>query len=119
MEPALNRVRFVDSLRIAVQDATVTGTISILSRPPGRKPDDELVALAEWFNGISFQDRQNLERVIEMTARNALFQILCVLDGAKAIEDRPDKGTLDLRYRRSNIDISLNDEAGAPLHELF
>ena len=119
LEQPLNRQRFVDALRIAVQDQAATGTINLLSRPPGRKPAEELVALSAWFTGLALQDRQNVERVIEMAAADATFGILCVLDGVRAIEDRPDKGTLDLRYRRNSTDISLNDDLGAPLHELF
>lgn len=115
----MNRECFVDAVRIAVQDAVVTGTISMLSRPPGRKPMADVVALSEWYKALPSPDRQKLERVIEMTAKTTVFQLLCVLDGVVAIEDRPDKGTLDLRYRRGDMDISLNDAAGALLHELF
>jgi hypothetical protein len=115
----VNRESFVNAVRLAVQDSAVTGTISVLSRPPGRKPDEKLLVLSAWFKQLECEDRQNVERVVEMTARAAVFQLLCVLDGASAIEDGPTKGTLDLRYRRGNENISLNDDAGAVLHELL
>jgi hypothetical protein len=116
-EHGLNRERFVGALREAVQDTAAASTISLLSRPPGRKPKQELVALSDWFNGLASHDRRRVERVIEMTA-SATFGILCVLDGVRAIEARPDKGILDLRYRRGDVDVSLNDETGEQLHDL-
>jgi hypothetical protein len=115
----VNREHFVDAIRTAVYDSTVTGTISNLSSPRGRKPKEDLVAMSKWFNGLAFHDRQQVERVIEMAAGDAVFGILCVLDGVRVIEDRPDKGVLDLRYRRGDLDVSLNDETGSMLHELF
>ena len=114
----VNPERFVDAIRI-VRDSSAMATISLLSSPPGRKPSGDLVAMSKWFNGLAFHDRQQVERVIEMAARDAVFGILCVLDGVRVIEDRPDKGVLDLRYRRGDLDISLNDETGPMLHELF
>jgi len=92
-EQPLDRQRFVDALRIAVQDQAATGTINLLlSRPLGRKPAEELVALSAWFTGLALQDRQNVERVIEMAAADATFGILCVLDGVRAIEAGRTKG---------------------------
>jgi streptomycin 6-kinase len=85
VEQALDRHRFVDVLRIAVQDQAATGTINLLSKPPGRKPADELAVLSAWFTSLAPQDRQNVERVIEMTAADATFGILCILDGVRAI----------------------------------
>jgi len=115
----LNRERFVEVIRIVVQDAAVADTISLLSSPPGRRPKEDLVARSKWFNALSFQDRQQIERIIEMTERSAVFGIPCVLDGARAIEDPSDKGVVDLRYRRGDLDISLNDKTGPTLHDLL
>jgi hypothetical protein len=115
----MNRESFVDAARLAVQDAAVSGTISELTRPPGRKPDENLVALSVWFNQLAVDDRQNVERVVETATRTTLFDFLCVLDGGRAIESGQVKGTLDLRYRRGKVDISLNDDDGEMLHELL
>jgi hypothetical protein len=115
----VNREQFADVIRLTVQDAAVTDTISTLSRPPGRRPAADLVAVSEWFNGRSPEDRRNIEHIVRMTAHAGVFGMLCVLDGARAIENPPGKGTLDLRYRKGREDVSLNDDSGAPLHELL
>ena len=115
----MDRERFVDLIRLYVQESAIADTISILSWPPGRRPRQELLVLSTWFNGLAFDDRQNVERVIEETAHAAVFGFLCVLDGCRVIENPPERGTLDLRYHRGEVDISLNDETGSPLHELL
>lgn len=115
----MDRELFVDAVRLVVRDSAVTNTISVLSQPPGRNPDQTLVGLSGWFDSLPLQDRQNIERIVQITAHDAVFGMLCVLDGARAIEDGPMKGTVDLRYYRGHEDISLNDYSGAPLHELL
>ena len=115
----MNKERFVDAIRLAVQDAAVTDTISLLSRPPGRKPAESLVDLSAWFNELATRDRQNVEHVVEMAARAAVFGFLCVLDGVRTIENGPVTGQLDLRYRRGDEVIGLNDDDGEELHDLL
>jgi hypothetical protein len=48
-------VQFVDAIRLGVPDSAIASTISLLSRPPGRKPDENLVALSAWFNGLGLR----------------------------------------------------------------
>jgi hypothetical protein len=115
----MNKEAFVNAVQLAVEDGAVTSTIQLLSHLPGRKPDERLLALSGWFNQISLSDRQQVERVIEMTAHAALFNLLCVLDGARAIEDGPVKGTLELSYRHGKTNIILNSDDGDILYDLI
>ena len=115
----MNRKTFVDTVRLVVRDAAATNTISNLTRPPGRQPEKELSLLSTWFNGLDFGERQKVEMVVAMAAGDAVFGFLCVLDGCRAIEDGSQKGTLDLRYRRDNGDMSLTDGNGEMLHDLL
>ena len=82
----MDKRTFVDAIRVAVQEAAVVGTISMLTRPQGRRPQRESLMLSAWFNGLSFGDRQKVERLIQQTAEAAVFGFLCVLDGVRAIE---------------------------------
>jgi hypothetical protein len=92
-----DRVQFVDAIRLGVPDSAIASAISLLSCPPGRKPDENLVALSAWFNGLGFEDRRNVEQIIQLTARAAVVGMLCMLDSARALEDGPIKGTLKRR----------------------
>jgi hypothetical protein len=115
----VDKYTFVDTVRIAVQDAAALDTISTLTRPAGRKPREGLLALSAWFNQLAFGDRQKVELVIQHAAKAAVFGFLCVLDGVRAIENGPVEGELELRYRKGAIDVHLNDATGDPLHELL
>lgn len=115
----MDREQFVDVVRRVVLDSAVTGTIIQLSQPAGRKPDPAHIELSVWFNCLPHPDRENLEKVVRLTADMAVFGMLCVLDGVRAIEDGPEKGTLDLRYRCGEQDISLSDDSGDLLHDLL
>jgi hypothetical protein len=113
----MNRESFVEAVRSGVYDAAISDTIALLLHPPG--PED-LVTLSAWFKQLCDEDQENLRRVAKMAAHAAVFGMLCVLDGVKAIEDRPIKGVLDLRYHHScEEDISLTDESGPMLHDLL
>jgi hypothetical protein len=115
----MNKAEFVEVIRLVVQEGSVDDTRSVLSRPPGRKSVPELAALSAWFKHLSSEDRQNVLRVAQLTSGYAVFGFLCVLDGVRAIENGPNKGTLELRYRRGAVDVHLNEDEGSALHELL
>jgi hypothetical protein len=110
--------RFVQVLREVVRDSAVTNTISNLVQPPGRKPHEDLRRLADWYEGLDPTSRTMLARALEMAVDSAVFGFLCVLDGARAIEDGPDKGSLKLIHS-GTVDRILNDPNEAPLHDLY
>ena len=113
----MDRETFVDAVRRVVRDAAVADTLVVLSRPPGRRPEESLVSLSAWFDELAPPDRERLEQVIEMAANFSTFAFLSILDGARAIDD--EGGTLDLPYRNGIENVSLNGEAGSTLHELL
>jgi len=74
--------------------------------------------LSTWYNGLSANDKAMLARMLERVATNATFGFLCVLDGVRAIEDGPEKGTLKLIYSGA-ADTVLAGSGGPTLHELL
>jgi hypothetical protein len=110
---------FVNAIRLAVEDGAVANTISALTKPPGRKPNEDILALSAWFRHLLFDDREKVERVIQQAAGAATFGFLCMLDGVTAIENGPPTGAFDLRYRRGTTEVRLNDHDGEMLHDLF
>jgi len=115
----MNKAEFVEVIRLVVQEGSVDDTRSVLSHPPGRESVPELVALSEWFKRLPAEDRRNVLRVAQLTSGYAVFGFLCVLDGVGAIENGPNKGTLELRYRGGDLDVHLNEDKGSALHELL
>ena len=109
--------KFVDVLNIVVRDAAVKNTISILESPPGRKPDKEIIELSEFYNKQAENDRRLMKKIIKYVADDAVFGMLCVLDGVRAIED-DNKGELMLNYHSDkNTIITLNIKKD--LHDIY
>jgi hypothetical protein len=110
---------FVTAIRIAVEDGAVRGVLAQLQHPSGRTPETQLWELHEWYSGLSEDDRQMLERAIIRASKQATYNFLLVLDGKRAIEDRPDKGSLRLLYEHSGKEVLINDPRGDDLTEIF
>jgi hypothetical protein len=111
---------FIKRIQVAVYDSAIKGTLSLLEKPPGRCPSPCLVKLSQWFNQLSPEDREHIRGIIQMTAGDAVFGMLVVLDGDRSIREASEPlGLLELRYKVGEQSMLLNDPAGAPLHDLF
>ena len=73
---------------------------------------------SEWFNNLPEGDRRNVESIIVDAVNEALFGLLSVLDGARAIEDSGDKGQLVLTHKGVKENL-LNDPDKIGLHDLY
>lgn len=116
----MNARDFVAGIRNFVMDAAVHDTLSVVQKPPGRRPEVELIQLSAWFNGLSESDRAMVNRILSIVARNAVFGFFAVLDGARKID--PSEGPEDyfeLRHIRGTDQDVLSGPEGEPLHELL
>jgi hypothetical protein len=114
----------VDSLSVAVLDGLPTELIEYWANPPGRLRTDERRNRADWIKGLSASDREFLNEFAAEAAHTALFGVLAVLDGSRAIENPPTRGHLELRYVSASGAASLmassaSDMPVLPLHELL
>ncbi|MBF5041328.1 hypothetical protein FGE12_02945 [Aggregicoccus sp. 17bor-14] len=110
---------FVEVVRQVVMQGAVRAAVSLLERPPGRRPAPKLVAASAWYNGLSEQDREQVRGVAAMASHAAVFGFLAVLDGVRVIEDGPDKGTLTLTLRKGDQEWVLNPPNAPMLHDLL
>ena len=116
----MNAQDFVAAIRSVVMDASVKDAVSVVQRPPGRRPAVELVELSAWFNGLSDADRAMVTRMLSMVARGAVFGLFAVLDGARKID--PSEGAQDhfeLRHVHGKSEDVLSGPRGELLHELL
>ena len=109
---------FVGVLREVVRDSAVSGTLSVLEQPPGRRPKGDLLQMAEWYAGLDTTAKAIFANALKHAADGAVFGFLCVLDGVRAIEDGPDKGALKLIYSGKSERV-LNGENVEMLHDLY
>lgn len=111
---------FVKALKSEVYDAAVTDVIAQIKKPSGRRPSESIQKLSKWFNQLTESDQQAVIDVASLSAQNAVFGFLCVLDGVRAIEDGDQESELQLNYIRvSEPIICLNPLSGSLLHDLF
>jgi len=115
----MNASHFIDVIRTEVLQSAAEGTISLLKRPPGRRPDPALVELSKWYNALSESDQRRVVEIAKISSHGAVFGFLTILDGLRAIEDGPDKGMLELRYRKGEQSVILNSPDEPPLHDLL
>lgn len=115
----MTATEFVEKIRQVVYNSTVAGCLSLMQKPPGRKPSPQLAVLSQWFNQLSEADRAKVRAVIELATRQSVFGMLAVLDGVRQVEDTESKGTLELRYLKDRQSQRLNDPNSEPLHDLF
>jgi hypothetical protein len=111
---------FVEALQSEVRDAAAADTIAQIKAPSGRRPPEAIRKLSAWFNNLSNDDQQAVTEVAYMTAHNAVFGFLCVLDGVRIIDDGEQRGELELNYVQvGQANVRLNPSSGDPLHDLL
>jgi len=110
---------FVAALVQVVHEASVTDVIKSLQAPSGRRSDGQQLALMNWFNRISEEDRQRVRQAVERAVHSAIFGTLCVLDGVRAIEDGPAKSELRLLAVNGSTTEWLNSPNAECLHDIY
>ena len=119
----MNQSVFIELLRRAVVGPAISGTIAQMATPSGRNLSADRRQRAAWFNGLSEEDRANIEFVVAEAVSAATFGLCCVLDGTRAVTDDPHSGHLELRYVGGASDTLLASSAAEmpvlPLHELL
>lgn len=110
----------IERLRIAVYDTAIEGTLSLLEKPPGRRPSPALVDLSDWIAQLSPNDKEQIRAIVTLAVRDTVFDLLAVLDGTIAIcKNEEEPGHLELRYTIGEHSVVLNDPNGEPLHDVF
>jgi hypothetical protein len=110
---------FIAQIRQVVYKSAASGTMSLIEKPPGRKPPENLVALSKWFSQLPDSDKDMVRKAITLAAHGATFGMLAVLDGVRQIEDSPLKGRLELHYIKGDQRTLLNEPSAEALHDLF
>tara|TARA_A100001391_G_scaffold175884_1_gene138841 strand:- start:290 stop:646 length:357 start_codon:yes stop_codon:yes gene_type:complete len=110
--------KFVSIIREVVRNIAIEDTMDNIKDPPGRKvPESELIR-SNWFNALSDIDQDTVKSIVEDAVDEAIFGILSVLDGTRAIEEGDDKGTLVLVHEDKSK-VVLNDPDAIGLHDLY
>lgn len=116
----MTKYEFIEKIRKVVRDSSIEDMRHVLTKSVGRKPAKELVIASNWYNMLNDEAKDIVNRIIEMSIDNAVFGLLCVLDGVRVIEDPDTRGNLKLSYINNDEETSLNEfEDGDFLHEIY
>jgi len=114
----MNSEQFVSIIRKVVRECAIEDTIENLEAPPGRNVPEAEKLRSDWFNSLSEDERSKIESIVVDAVDEALFGLLSVIDGVRAIEGGDEKGRLALFYKGSTDEL-LNDPHKIGLHELY
>lgn len=115
----MNKDEFVAAIKVAVHDSAINGMKTNLAFPPGRRPHEKAKGTSSWFNSLPEEDKHQVEEIIKQTVHASVFGFLCVLDGVRAIESTPEKGSLELIFNKNGNKTVINDERGEMLHDIY
>jgi hypothetical protein len=110
---------FISTIKSVVHDSAVDGIVQQLEHPAGRRPPQRVVELSVWFSALPAPDRDRVKEVVEMAVHAGVFGLLAVLDGVRAVEDVPNKGTLEVVYRGGGERDLLTKPDGELLHDIY
>ena len=115
----MTKLEFISRIKSGIYDACIEDCESLLEDPPGREASQALLQLSSWFKELSEVDQQNVRQIIQMAIGDAIFGMLCMFDGVRAIHKAGEEGGLELRYvDRGDITV-LNAPSGDMLHDIF
>jgi hypothetical protein len=109
---------FVAIVRRIVCDGAVRATVRNLEQPPGRRPPRDLVLRSDWYRDLDEHHKRMVMETIRTSVENAIFDLFCVLDGVRVIEDTWEKGAFELRFLKGEAEEVISP-SGEYLHELF
>ena len=111
---------FVEHLRQHVLDSFASDLLAVVRDPPGRKPSATLVNLSRWFNALDSDAAARVSELVDLAARGAVHDVLCVLDGAQVIEHHiGPKGHFELKWVKDGNESVLLGPDGGTLHEFL
>jgi hypothetical protein len=114
----MNSYEFVGGLKNYVYEHAAPNAIESLDRPDKDDSADFLRA-ADWVKSLAPPDRVHLLRAMKLAAEDAIFGMLCVLDGVRVVENSSDKSQFALlAIRNLEIDV-ITDVRGELLHDIF
>lgn len=107
---------FVRLVKDSAIDGVCESVLDTLIKPPGRRPQQRLVEMSEWYGGLSATDRQILRSIIHYAAHLAIFDLFVILDGNNVGADSMGVFELSVVSGRERFCITGDDKE---LHELI
>lgn len=115
----MNPKLFVQAIKLVVAQHAAKAVLGQLESPSGRQPPEEVEKRSERFHAFNDEEKKFIEQVVSISAEQAAYNFLCVLDGISFIEDDIKKGLLQLYYVKDGKSALLNSEEDIELTSLY
>ena len=112
---SVDKVEFTKIIKEVVSQSAIDNTIDNLNDPPGRNPDNRLLAQSEWFKSLNASDRAMVGEIISEAVHESVFGFLCVLDGVRSTSAVGTSSDLNLSFGG----VQLNEKSGELLHDIY
>ncbi|UXM94265.1 hypothetical protein N5853_09110 [Bartonella sp. HY329] len=110
---------FIDAMKKYIETDSIEIVKENLQSPPGRYPSQKDVMMSQFYNSLSEEDRSKINTIIKEAVQTTFFEIFCVIDGVKFIEDSPEKGIFKLIFEKNGKQYLLNSSDDEFLHDLY
>lgn len=114
----MNKTDFVEVINLVVLQSGTSAIKKIMEKPPGSTPQEKHLAISAFYHSLNEGQKTLVELIVNESARAAVFNFLCVLDGVVAIENE-NKGVLKLYYENNGEKVLLNNSNEEFLHDLL
>ncbi len=114
----MNSQSFIKEIK-KIRDQSCIGVIENLEAPPGRKPREKDIALSEFYNSLSDDQKIKMKAIVIESIDMAMFSFFCVLDHVHAVEDDEAKTTFELYSIKEHEKTLINDGKEEPLHDQY
>ncbi|WP_339146781.1 MULTISPECIES: hypothetical protein [unclassified Sutcliffiella] len=115
----MNSGLFIEAIVKYVRDSAIEDTVCNMEDPPGRKPRQKDLELAEWYNEQSASNKKMIKKALYEAVDTSLFGLFTVLDGVRPVENITNKGTLKLYFEKDGKRTLLNDIDNVLLHDIY
>lgn len=116
----MNTEKFIKLLKLIERRKIINSIKDTLETKDIPIYDKNIKNIINYYNKKSDEEKIKLFDIIEMSVDQAIFGLLCVIDGVSFIENSQEKGEFQLIYKKYNKSILLNNlKEGELLHEYY
>ena len=115
----MNNEEFVNAIRTAVEQSTINSLIKEFEE--SKIPSEKFKRMSAFYNTLNEPGKDMIKQIMIEAVQSAVFGFFCVLDGVRAIEKGPEKGRLELWYKKesSSESLVLNNPHSDFLHDIY
>jgi hypothetical protein len=115
----MNATDFITAIKAYVTNSAIRNTTTSAERPVGRKISEEKQLISSWFNSLNQEEKKLCALLMKEAVDDAIFGILCVIDGVRVIEETEEKSEFELVQVKHGERNLINKPDENYLHDIY